>query len=472
MSLSLSDSYRTLGKEFLCKVRYQNPLPVVPFPPKLLPIPPTYVDPNAGSYSQARLQHYVEYKHTTLEEATPYPMHVDADLGMPIDPCTLGAFDEDKGAARPKPHKLDEKDEFLLSLPSSTNPAAAKSEVATPANGSGANTPSLQPSTTGAFAPQQGPRQHPSVGRASSSRKRKFDHSKEGQLQAIEESFEFFAKYDERQDGSEELLRDLRHPTNSKLKAVEAIPLLPDEKTWPNMYTVFSLDACPEPEYVAQKNGTTGAAEVEELGDEARESLVLRPRVRKNNLGEDEQWIECFLPEDEDTAKRIRTRLRNTAQPVNDDDEGVEYRFEKSREYDMPIRPDPHRQDLYMITLNAGADTQLVATYVPVKARVMLKRRRIPLAVRQQEEIDDPLRVTSLALQLREFSEDEIQERSEASNLLHEVIKEEIVRGSTARNDETDENIDIGDDLFASDADDRSRRRNRRRSPSLSPLSP
>ncbi|KAI7827370.1 Paf1-domain-containing protein [Kickxella alabastrina] len=361
-----NNNKKQVGKEFICKVRYHNPLPEVPFPPKLLPIPPTYVDPNAGSYSQARLHHYVEYRHTTLEEATPYPMYIPAA----------------QGAAKP---------------------------AATAA----ASVPGLSRTASGAT-------------------KRTFDHSVEGQLRAIEESFQYFAKYDDQPDGQEALLRNLRHPTNPNVHAVEALPLYPDSSLWPNLYTVFTLDTCPEPEFM-QDFSRMSAEERQQLGDLARESLLFRPRMRQNHLGEDEQWIESFLPEDE--------------RP-----------FEKSREYDMPVRPTALRQELYMLTFDREGD-EPQARYVPIKARVMLKRRRVPLAVRQMEEQEDPLRITSLDLQLRDFSEDEIQERAVAMNKLHEVIREEIVHTSgVARNEDTDENVDIGGDHVFDSDDDNNRR--------------
>ncbi|PIA13938.1 hypothetical protein COEREDRAFT_10876 [Coemansia reversa NRRL 1564] len=454
--LSSKNTKKGVGKEFLCRVRYQNPLPPVPFPPKLLPIPPTYVDPDAGSYSQARLQHYVEYRHTTLEEATPYPMFVDADCGMPIDPCFLGTFDEDAGTARPKVHQLDKEDEFLLNLPSAVG--GDTSGFTPEVNGSntpGAHTPggASTPRTT---APP----------RTSSSVKRVFDHSLRGQLQAIEESFQFFAQYDERPEGERDLLRDLRHPTNSTLHAVEAVPLLPDEQLWPNMYTVFSVDVCPEPEYITEKMATLDIEERRNLGDKARESLIFRPRVRRNNIGEDEQWIECFLPENEDTAARFHRRLEESA-PANEDDQTIEYRFEKSREYDVPVRPATHRQDLYMISTAAGNTGEAEAKYVPVKSRVLLKRRNPPTAAHYREMLDDPLHITSLDLQLRDFSEDEIQERAAAMGKLHNVVKEEVLHTSTARIEEDEESVDVGGDLFHSDDD--ALAPNRHRAPSYSP---
>ncbi|KAJ2715418.1 hypothetical protein H4R19_001216 [Coemansia spiralis] len=450
-----------IGKEFLCKVRYQNPLPPVPFPPKLLPVPPTYVDASVGSYTQARLQHYVEYRHTTLEEATPYPLFVDADYGMPIDPCILGAFDDEDDAARHRVPALDKEDEFLLNLPTPAAPHAPNRESEASGAGTPAAVPASQPARMAAAAAH----------RATGTAKRVFDHSLEGQLRAIDESFAFFARYGTGADSEAALLRDLKHPTNSSLHAVEALPLFPDTEIWPNSYTVFSLDVCPEPEFVAKMKPEPAADEQRRLGDAARDSLVFRPRVRPNNLGENEQWIETFLPEDADTAARLAARLA-AATPASESDVGVEYRLDSSREYDVPVRPATHRQDLYMLAVDAGRGegARAVAQYVPIRSRVLLKRRAAPLAGRQYEMADDPLRITNLDLQLRDFSEEELQERAAAADRLHEIIKEEVVRTSTARHDEDDEHVDVGDGLFDSDSDDgATHSRSRRPPPSYSP---
>ncbi|KAJ2774707.1 hypothetical protein IWQ57_000695, partial [Coemansia nantahalensis] len=448
-----------VGKEFLCKVRYQNPLPPVPFPPKLLPVPPTYVDTGVGSYTQARLQHYVEYRHTTLEEATPYPLFVDADYGMPIDPCILGTFDDAEDAARHGAQALDKDDEFLLSLPT---PAAAQP-------------PGREPDASGPGAPQAQTAAQPArasaAHRATGAARRAFDHSLEGQLRAIDESFAFFAKYSADADGEAALLRDLKHPTNSSLHAVESLPLFPDSEIWPNIYTVFSLDVCPEPEFVAKMQPEPDAAERRRLGDAARDALVFRPRVRPNNIGENEQWIETFLPESPGTAERLASRLA-AATLASERDVGVEYRLDGSREYDVPVRPATQRQDLYMLSIDAGHGqaARAVARYVPIRSRVLLKRRAAPLAGRQREIDDDPLRITNLDLQLRDFSEEELQERAAAADRLHEIIKEEVVRTSTARNDEDDEHVDVGDGLFDSGDDDSAPRpHSRRPPPSYSP---
>lgn len=86
---------RKLGAEFLCRVRYRNNLPPLPFAPKLIATPPL----------TAR---FVKYESTSLIEKTPYALAVDQDLGMPIDVATvqylerleLGGGQDDQGEQR------------------------------------------------------------------------------------------------------------------------------------------------------------------------------------------------------------------------------------------------------------------------------------------------------------------------------------------------------------------------------------
>lgn len=65
--------------DLLVRVRYSNPLPPPPFPPKLINIP-------------THPSRYARFDYTSkLADETPFPMIVDAELGMPID---LSKFDE------------------------------------------------------------------------------------------------------------------------------------------------------------------------------------------------------------------------------------------------------------------------------------------------------------------------------------------------------------------------------------------
>lgn len=59
--------------DLLFKVRFQNPLPPPPFPPKLINIPT-----NPSRYASPDFT-------ASLASETPLPMVVDAELGMPLD---------------------------------------------------------------------------------------------------------------------------------------------------------------------------------------------------------------------------------------------------------------------------------------------------------------------------------------------------------------------------------------------------
>jgi hypothetical protein len=76
---------------------------------------------------------------------------------------------------------------------------------------------------------------------STSSRRKKMvvDNSREGQILAIEKTFDRFVS-------EEEFLAGLRHPTKPELKAVESIPVFPDFNIWGNAYTLVTFDVDPE----------------------------------------------------------------------------------------------------------------------------------------------------------------------------------------------------------------------------------
>jgi RNA polymerase II-associated factor 1 len=58
--------------DFVCKIKYRNTLPELPFDPKLVQYP---FDPNR----------FVKYKPTSLERTYKYPLLTEPDLGVPLD---------------------------------------------------------------------------------------------------------------------------------------------------------------------------------------------------------------------------------------------------------------------------------------------------------------------------------------------------------------------------------------------------
>ena len=82
--------------DLLVKVRYENPLPAPPFPPKLLDIPTSLARYGKPSYV------------TQLIRETPYPMMVDAECGMPLDLLAYKGLWDGSGTQRQSHHHSSE----------------------------------------------------------------------------------------------------------------------------------------------------------------------------------------------------------------------------------------------------------------------------------------------------------------------------------------------------------------------------
>ena len=101
MLSTLTDSRQDL----LVRVRYLNPLPAPPFPPKLFDIPSDIRRLGEPSYL------------SQLATSAPLPMLVDAEMGMPLDLNQFdGIWDGDDSALNPAsgPAEVDPEDAILL----------------------------------------------------------------------------------------------------------------------------------------------------------------------------------------------------------------------------------------------------------------------------------------------------------------------------------------------------------------------
>ena len=95
--------------DLLFKVRFQNPLPPPPFPPKLLTIPT-----NPGRYAEPEFI-------SSLASETPLPMVVDAELGMPLDLSHYDClWDDNVDDSRPCPAVSSVDDTDIYAFKNST----------------------------------------------------------------------------------------------------------------------------------------------------------------------------------------------------------------------------------------------------------------------------------------------------------------------------------------------------------------
>lgn len=222
------------------RVRYPNPLPELPYAPKLVHVAapqPNYASP---VYAQR------------IAETQQLPVAVDAEAGMPLDLAKLESlWLADGASAVTSTHPLDdaaldEEDAFLLS-----DEVAARA----PSVLEGAAPPTAQPTevtwlrrTEYLGAEQRRQRQADRPARVQQA-----DTSREAQVARIEQGFA----------AANAPLDTLRHPSKPDVRAVDAYELLPDPETWAT------------PMHVVRFATALGPADTDE--DVCMDTAVLRP---------------------------------------------------------------------------------------------------------------------------------------------------------------------------------------------------
>lgn len=252
---SSSGSGSRSKRELIDRVKYPNPIPVPPYPPKLVKIP---TEP-----SRYANPHFAD----RLASQQPIPMIVDVHAGMPIDLANFqNLWEGDLSEVVVPPSAtlddadLDDADAFLLHDFAVNLPATATSNSATGAIGlitslkatddpasqatlaaamQHRHTQSLGPGAKAALAADdvswlrrteylgthlknaQNQVQKPKV-------TERIDVSREAQLSKIEKSFK----------DAQKPLHTLAHPHKRGVKAVQVFDFLPDPETWATNYQV------------------------------------------------------------------------------------------------------------------------------------------------------------------------------------------------------------------------------------------
>lgn len=217
--------------EHIERIRYPNPLPLPPYPPKLLAIPTPssrYADPRTFG--------------SRLATAHPLPMVVNSEAGMPLSLVDFPQVwytdqeieaDDNLFPRLESPNDVDEEDAFLLSdllnkLPNGTTNTNTKSSKRGAVAVKEADKNSVTWLRRTEYLGAEKKKKEKDL-IASRAQNEMIDSSREAQLARIKESF---AK-------ANQPLSSLRHPTKAGLKAVEEHQLLPDPDTWATRFDVF-----------------------------------------------------------------------------------------------------------------------------------------------------------------------------------------------------------------------------------------
>eukprot|EP01117_Protostelium_nocturnum_P003629 TRINITY_DN14912_c0_g1_i1.p1 TRINITY_DN14912_c0_g1~~TRINITY_DN14912_c0_g1_i1.p1 ORF type:complete len:365 (-),score=167.69 TRINITY_DN14912_c0_g1_i1:47-1141(-) len=259
--------------EFICKLKYSNKLPEIPFEPKLLVIP----------FEANRFSKYIP---NSLEKNFKHPFNSEPDLGISIDLIDPNLYKSNLGEAS------DVKDTSLLKDLKEVEEATGKVNRM-PAKKDRGNVFWLQRTRymSGHYdGPQFKSDTIEQVGWGKKKGEKEKEMGREEQIRAIEDTFECMKE-------------EPVHPTNPSLKAVEVLPILPDFERWSNAYSQVVFDSNPvdrsshkewqEDEFVYARS----EAVIKGFQHENRSVvayLVPKKRKREENEGETEveyEWI-------------------------------------------------------------------------------------------------------------------------------------------------------------------------------------
>ncbi|KAJ8518304.1 hypothetical protein ONZ45_g4616 [Pleurotus djamor] len=378
---------RTVGNlklDLLVRVRYSNPLPPPPCPPKLLELP---IDP---------LRYAKPEFLQNIASDVPLPMIVDAECGMPLDLAKWECLWEDDGddsALNPKPegaHRLDPKDAFLLGDPASGG--AYTNGHSTP--GSSIQLPShvswLRKTEylTGSASVQRAAPQEPKFAAAAAST----DVSRAAQIKDIEASF---AACNENFD-----LSTVVHPNKPGVTAVESYEILPDADIWANAYDLFRFSERP------------GERPIDTY-DPRLDCAILRPME-----SDGDHFLAYYITQDDESAIKFKEK-RASLSPYEIPDEDEETVFHWARDYET-VKIEQEVPNEFLLVIDDGSQDDPLedlkpqqlrrskaAYYKNIERKMILKKKRANM----QEEYEDKwevIRVTHSPM-----SKEEEEEREE-----------------------------------------------------------
>ncbi|CED84583.1 Putative RNA polymerase II regulator [Phaffia rhodozyma] len=395
--------------DLLVRVRYENPLPPPPFPPKLLDIPTS-------------ISRYARPSFTSnLAKAIPLPMMVDAECGMPLNLLGYPAIWEgDMSQLNPKAlhPSLHPSDAYLLTAPTPDNlpvdPSSASSSKLV-ANGSSSTTITggLKPEAhghVGWLRPTEYIQNETKKARSSAAnglkqlkRPENLDRSIEGQWKLIESSFEELEK---------SKLEDMRFPGKPHLRAEESFDFLPDPQSWYNGYSLFRFQEAPG----------------KELSDPDRvdEDLALSSAIFRPVLLDDETTLVYYLPDSEEVGRKAVEGMVDRGETGPSTDES--YKYNLTRKYEVVDQQLRQATELGFIlcTDNSSTEDQAEngtggkrkrskgAYYHEYHSRTVLKKKR----ANKDPQAQDDQEWDEIHLTLHNPTAESLEERQETNSFL------------------------------------------------------
>ncbi|VDN03370.1 unnamed protein product [Thelazia callipaeda] len=316
---------RPMKTDFICRVKYSNGLPDIPFDTKFLSCP--FVS----------LSRFTDYKSSSLEKNFKFELLCEPDCGVSIDLINPETYYVDPVAPK-RHHPID----LELLEDEQANPQSIRRSLQHSKMVPWMRKTEYISSEFTRFG-ISAERQETRVGYST---KKKFQtdvlyRDRASQIAAINKTFD---------DASKPVSH---HPTKKGVTVVEELPLLPDFDNWMHPFALVVFDGDPIPQ------------------NEKADAHTLMPQalIRGMMDEEGEQFVTYFLPSKETLSKR----MKDTEEGIEFDPDYV-YEYQSVRDYNWLVRNKStkgYEQDNFLFTIRDGA-----VHYNELETKVSLNRRK------------------------------------------------------------------------------------------------
>ncbi|KAJ3191645.1 hypothetical protein HK101_007528, partial [Irineochytrium annulatum] len=239
-------------------------------------------------------------------------------------------------------------------------------------------------------------------------------------------------------------LSSLRHPTNPKLRCTEVLQVFPDFENWANRYYLTVYDADP----LAEKIKVEGEAD---LAAVPLEEALLKPLENPKNPND--KFIAYYAPEGPAVRKILRKRKQE--EEAEDVDTSETYEYSHVRDFNVKREKVDEANPLLQIQFREEEGVGRVAYYLPLNEKLLLTRKRAVKHLlafihtqskyRRQDE-DQFDKATDYHLRYRKFSKTERRQRRE--KVLEIMVGGEFPGEDDDEDDDEDDNDLLGEEEF------------------------
>lgn len=362
-------SHRTLPERsgVVCRVKYCNSLPDIPFDPKFITYP----------FDQNR---FVQYKATSLEKQHKHDLLTEPDLGVTIDLINPDTYRIDPNVL------LDPADEKLLEEEIQAPTSSKRSQQHAKVVPWMRKTEYISTEFNRYGVSNEKPEVKIGVSVKQQFTEEEIYKDRDSQIAAIEKTFE---------DAQKSIAQ---HYSKPRVTPVEVMPVFPDFKMWINPCAQVIFDSDPAPK------DTSGSAALD---------MMSQAMIRGMMDEEGNQFVAYFLPVDD----TMRKRKRDQDEEMDYAPEDV-YEYKIAREYNWNVKNKASKgyEENYFFIFREGDGVY----YNELETRVRLSKRRAKAGVQSGTN-------AVLVVKHRDMNEKELeaQEARKAQLENHEPEEEE-----------------------------------------------